>query len=243
MNVAMLGATRGMGRSLARLMAERGDALCLLGHEPWDLEPSCKDLEARGAAASWVECNLLERGDFGPALDAAIEKLGDLNCVVVTAGLFASQEDLEEDTEERDRLLRANFVNTVHFCEVARRRLLARGGGTLCVFSSVAGDRGRQANFLYGAAKAGLSCYLEGLDHKFRRQGLTTLCVKPGFVKTSMTAGLEPPPFAGEPEDVARTVLRAMDRGRPQVYVPPIWRWVMLVISSLPRQLMRRLRF
>jgi len=242
-NVAMLGATRGMGRALARLMAERGDALCLLGHEPWDLEPSCKDLEARGAAASWVECDLLRREDFGPALDAAIERLGDLNCVVVTAGLFASQEELEDDGEERDRMLRANFVNTVHFCEEARRRLLARGGGTLCVFSSVAGDRGRQANFLYGAAKAGLSCYLEGLDHKFRRQGLRTLCVKPGFVKTSMTAGLEPPPFAGEPEGVAKTVLKAIDRGKPQVYVPPIWRWIMVVIRGLPRQLMRRLRF
>ena len=136
-----------------------------------------------------------------------------------------------------------DFTNTVVFCEHARKRLLARGGGTLVVFSSVAGERGRKPVILYGAAKAGLSRYLEGLDHKFRAQGLRTVCVKPGFVRTAMTDGLRPPPFAGEPDDVARVVLRAIDRGQPVVYAPPIWRWVMLVIRLLPRFVMRRIGF
>jgi short-subunit dehydrogenase len=96
---------------------------------------------------------------------------------------------------------------------------------------------------LYGAAKAGLTRYLEALDHKYRAAGLRTVCVKPGFVKTSMTQGLRPPPFAGEPEDVARTVLRAIDTGRPVVYAPPIWGAVMLVIRHLPRFVMRRIGF
>ncbi len=129
------------------------------------------------------------------------------------------------------------------FCEEARKRLLAQGGGTLCVFSSVAGERGRKPVVLYGAAKAGLSRYLEGLDHKFRAQGLKVVCVKPGFVKTTMTWGLKPPPFAGQPDDVARRVLRAIDRGWPEVYVPAAWRWVMLVIRNLPRTVMRRIKF
>jgi NAD(P)-dependent dehydrogenase (short-subunit alcohol dehydrogenase family) len=163
--------------------------------------------------------------------------------VVATAGLFATQERLEQEPELAHALLRANFTNTVVFCEEARRRLLARGGGTLCVFSSVAGDRGRKPVVLYGAAKAGLSRYLEGLDHRFHAQGLRTVCVKPGFVKTSMTEGLRPPPFAGEPEPVARAVLRAIDRGTPVVYAPGIWRWVMLVIQHLPRFVMRRVGF
>ena len=111
------------------------------------------------------------------------------------------------------------------------------------MFSSVAGDRGRKPVILYGSAKAGLSCYLEGLDHKFRAAGLKTVCVKPGFVKTGMTVGLKPPPFAGQPGEVARRVLRAMDRGQPVVYAPAAWRWVMCVIRKLPRFVMRRTEF
>jgi decaprenylphospho-beta-D-erythro-pentofuranosid-2-ulose 2-reductase len=96
---------------------------------------------------------------------------------------------------------------------------------------------------LYGAAKAGLSRYLEGLDHKFRARGLRTICVKPGFVRTGMTEGLEVPPFAGEPEAVAGRVIRAIDRGRPVVYAPGIWALIMLVIRFLPRFVMRRIGF
>jgi decaprenylphospho-beta-D-erythro-pentofuranosid-2-ulose 2-reductase len=131
----------------------------------------------------------------------------------------------------------------VLFCEEARRRLLARGGGTLCVFSSVAGERGRKPVVLYGAAKAGLTRYLEGLDHKFRAQGLRTICVKPGFVRTGMTAGLKAPPFAGEPDAVAVQVVRAIDSGRPVVYAPGIWGLVMFVIRLLPRFVMRKIGF
>src|SRR5205085_4285344 len=139
--------------------------------------------------------------------------------------------------------LTINFTNTIHFCEAARQRLLAAGGGTLCVFSSVAGERGRTPVIIYGAAKAGLSRYLEGLDHKFRAQGLRTITVKPGFVKTGMTAGLTPPPFAAEAEDAARVVLKAIDGGWPEVYAPGIWRWMMLDIRNLPRAVMRRITF
>ena len=121
--------------------------------------------------------------------------------------------------------------------------MLATGGGTLCVFSSVAGERGRKPVVLYGAAKAGLTRYLEGLDHKFRAQGLRTVCVKPGFVRTGMTEGMPAPPFAGEPEGVAATVLKAIDRGTPVVYAPPIWGLVMLVIRNLPRFVMRKIGF
>lgn len=244
MNVLILGATKGMGRALARRMAERGDRLFLLGRDAEDLERSAEDLRIRGApeVATGV-CDLLDRSGFAPALERAESLLGRLEAVVVTAGVFATQQQLEEDADLTDRLLTANFTNTIHFCEAARKRLLAHGGGTLCVFSSVAGERGRKPVVLYGAAKAGLSRYLEGLDHKFRAEGLITIVVKPGFVKTGMTAGLSPPPFAGEADEVARAVLKAIERGRPEVYAPPIWRWIMLVIRLLPRALMRRIEF
>ena len=248
MRTVLLGATRGMGRALAQLMAERGDALFLLGRDGEDLARSAADLEHRGAAGAvgTAACDLEQPAGFDAALAAAEEHLGGLDAVVVTAGLFATQDALEADRDFTRRLLDVDFARTIEFCELARTRLLAggaEGGGKLCVFSSVAGDRGRKPVVLYGAAKAGLAAYLEGLDHKFRGQGLEVICVKPGFVKTAMTAGLDPPPFAGEPEAVARQVLKAIDRGKPVVYTPGIWRWVMLAIRWLPRAVMRRIDF
>ncbi len=244
MNVVFLGATGGMGQALARRMAARGDSLFLLGRTTATLADTARDLEVRGAPlVGHHRCDLEAPEEFGEALEAAWETLGKVDTVVVTAGLFASQDELEADPALAERLTRVNFTNTVVFCEAARLRLLEDGGGTLCAFSSVAGERGRKPVIIYGASKAGLTAYLEGLDHKFRSQGLRVVTVKPGFVKTPMTAGLKPPPFAGEADDVAKTVLGAIDRGDPVVYAPAPWRLVMTVIRHLPRAVMRRVGF
>ena len=245
MKVAFLGATKGMGRALARAMALRGDTLCLLGRDASELEKSAADLRVRGenAVAGTAPCDLSDTGTFESALEAAQAALGGLDAVIITAGLFDTQDNLEQNLDQTEKLLQVNFSNTILFCEHARARLMASGGGTLCVFSSVAGDRGRKPVILYGASKAGLSYYLEGLDHKFRAAGLKTICVKPGFVKTGMTAGLDPPPFAGEPDQVAQDVLKAIDKGKPVVYTPKAWWFVMAIIKRLPRFVMRRIGF
>ncbi len=245
MKVVFLGATRGMGLALARRMAERGDELYLLGRDADALERTASDLEVLGGRkVAYGVCDLAgDAAAIPAALEAAAEALGDFDTVVVTAGVFDTQERLEDDQHLRHRLLTVNFTNTIHFCEEARRRLAGREGGTLCVFSSGAGERARKPVVLYGATKAGLSYYLEGLDHRYRRDGLKTVTIVPGFVKTDMTAGLDPPPFAAEPEDVVPAILRAIDRGKPRVYVPGIWRLVMLVVRNLPRLVMRRVKF
>jgi decaprenylphospho-beta-D-erythro-pentofuranosid-2-ulose 2-reductase len=243
--VVFVGATRGMGRSLSRRMAERGDRLFLLGRDPVELGKVAQDLQVRGAGEvpGTAVLDLEDPSGFGAALDAADAALDGFDTVVITAALFATQDELEADAALALRLLRVNFAHTVALCEEARKRLLSRGGGTLCVFSSVAGDRGRKPVAIYGASKAGLSHYLESLDHKFRADGLVTVCVKPGFVKTPPTPHLTPPPFAGEPDAVADTVLRAIDRGAPMVYAPGIWRLVMLAIQHMPRAVMRKVGF
>jgi decaprenylphospho-beta-D-erythro-pentofuranosid-2-ulose 2-reductase len=247
--VAFLGATKGMGRALARRLAARGDRLFLLGRDVAELERSARDLEARAGSASGAApvgvaaCDLERPETFAPALAAAEQALSGIDTVVVTGALFATQDALEADADLTRRLLTVDFAHTVVFCEEARRRRLARGGGPRCVFSSVAGERGRKPVILYGAAKAGLSRYLEGLDHKFHAQGLRVVCIKPGFVRTGMTEGLRPPPFAGDPDGVAALVERAIDRGTPVTYAPGMWRWIMLVIRMLPRLVMRRIGF
>ncbi|MCU0654207.1 MAG: SDR family NAD(P)-dependent oxidoreductase [Polyangiaceae bacterium] len=246
MKAVILGGTTGMGRAIARLLAERGDAVFLMGLDEPELERSAADLEARHpqrARVGHALCNLEHPEGFTAALDAADEALGGFDTVVVTAAMFATQDRLADDTDLARRLMVVNYAHTVVFCELVRKRLLARGGGRLAVFSSVAGDRGRKPVVIYGSSKAGLSAYLEALDHSYHAAGLTVLCVKPGFVKTGMTAGLKPPPFAGEPEQVAAAVVRALDRRKPLIYAPAIWALVMLVIRSLPRFVMRKIGF
>jgi NAD(P)-dependent dehydrogenase (short-subunit alcohol dehydrogenase family) len=216
-----------------------------LGRDPAERDRSASDLISRGAVNSveTVPCDLNDHASHEPALSLAEAILGRIDVVVVTAAMFAVQDDLERNPALLAKLLQTDFTDTIVFCEAARKRLLAAGGGTLCVFSSVAGDRGRKPVILYGAAKAGLSAYLEGLDHKYRRQGLRVICVKPGFIRTTATAALKPPLFAANPEDVARIALQGIHSGQPVVYAPPVWRWIMLVIRNLPRFVMRRVGF
>jgi decaprenylphospho-beta-D-erythro-pentofuranosid-2-ulose 2-reductase len=246
LKVVILGGTKGIGRAVARRLAARGDRIHLLGRDLEDLARCARDLEARmasPAAVSFSACDLEQPATFAAAVEEAAAALGSFDTAVVTAGVFGTQPQLEADLELTRRVLTVNFTNTVLFCEHVRSYLLGRGGGTLCVFSSVAGDRARKPVILYGAAKAGLSAYLEGLDHKFRAAGLRTVCVKPGFVRTAMTDGLPEPPFAAGADQVAAPVVRAIDRGTPVVYAPAIWGLVMLVIRSLPRAIMRRIGF
>lgn len=243
--VVVLGATKGIGRALARRLVARGDQLFLLGRDLVDVQRSAADLAARSAGFSVgsFACDLAEPQSFAPALEAADQALGGFDTVVLTAAQFATQEKLEADAALLQQLLTVNFTHTVLFCELARQRLLARGGGTLCVFSSVAGDRSRKPVVLYGATKAGLDHYLEGLDHRFHQQGLRVVCVKPGFVRTAMTAGLKEPPFASTPERVAADVARAIEASKPVLYTPLIWWLVMGIIRRVPRWVMRRIGF
>jgi decaprenylphospho-beta-D-erythro-pentofuranosid-2-ulose 2-reductase len=242
----VFGGTAGIGRAIAQRLSERGDSVFVLGLGDGDLARSAADLTARhprAEAAGYAVCDLAQPATFASALDAADMALGAFDTVVVTAAVFATQDALEADIELTQRLVTLNYANTLVFCEHVRKRLLARGGGRLTVFSSVAGDRGRKPVAIYGSTKAGLAVYLEALDHKFHAAGLHVLCVKPGFVKTGMTAGLKPPPFAGEPEAVAAEVVRAMDRRKTLIYTPAIWALVMLVIRWLPRFVMRKINF
>ena len=246
MKAIVVGGTSGMGRAIAQRMASRGDQVFLAGIGEEELARSAADLAVRSPhshKAGYAVLDMERPEGFAAALDAADSALGGFDTVVITAALFATQDALENDIEFTRRLVTVNYANTVVLCEHVRKRLLARGGGRLTVFSSVAGDRGRKPVAIYGSSKAGLSVYLEALDHKFHAAGLNVLCVKPGFVKTSMTAGLKPPPFAGEPEQVAGLVLRAMEQNKPVLYAPKIWGLIMLIIRMLPRFVMRKIGF
>ena len=209
MKAVLLGATRGMGRAVARVLAARGERLFLLGRDPEALARSARDLEVRGAPApvGTARCDLLDPDGFAAASRCGRPRArrlrrGDpLRGPVRAAGRSSSPIRASGATCSRrtSRIASSGARRCGSGCS-------SRGGGTLCVFSSVAGERGRAPVVFYGAAKAGLSRYLEALDHRYHAEGLRVITVKPGFVHTAMTDGLEPPPFAGS---------RTRSRARP----------------------------
>ncbi len=245
MRAAIIGATKGMGRQLARRMAERGDMIAILGRSEASLQAATTDLQIRGAAEVHpIVFDLADADGHRKGLRAIEGALGHIDAIIITAGGFDTQEGLESDLERTARILDLNYTKTVLFCEHARKSLMdQQGGGKLVVFTSVAGDKGRKTVGLYGSSKAGLSHYLDSLDARYRDAGLVTINVKPGFIRTSMTAGLPEPPFAGEPDQVAVDVLKAMEKQLPTVYTPSIWALVMLVIKHLPKFVMRKVGF
>lgn len=262
MRVAIIGATQGIGRAIARQLAARGDHLCLLGRDPGDLRRSADDLQIRasenapqvsvvqfdlrqyaGAPATSNRSPTASLPSASEAIARARETLSGLDAVICTAGAFGTPEALEADQEHCARVLDTNFTATVLFCEAARDELLRSGGGSLVVLSSVAGDVPRRKVGIYGATKAGLSYYLQTLSYRYRPKGLHVLNVKPGFVRTAMTHGLKPPPFAGHPESVGKDIIRALDKKKTELYTPAPWRLVMAILKRLPSFIMRRLSF
>ena len=177
------------------------------------------------------------------------DSLWSTDVVVNNAGFVRDRMFVSCSEEEWDAVVRVHLKG--HFCITRHAAAYWRGqvkageavDARIINTSSGSGLYGNVGQSNYGAAKAGLSRYLEGLDHKHHADGLRVVTVKPGFVKTSMTAGLDPPPFAGEPEGVATQALRAIDRGSPIVYAPSAWRLIMAIIRALPRTVMRRVGF
>jgi len=187
--------------------------------------------------------DLADDGDVAGAFTGFVAALGGVDHVVIAYGVLGDQQAAERDPATAGASLRVNFTSAAGWVLVAAEALERRGHGALVVLGSAAGDRGRRANFVYGAAKAGLATLVEGVAHRFANSGPRAVVIKPGPVITPMTEG-----FANRkglmwatPETIARIVRRAADRGGPVVYAPWFWRWIMLVIRFLPAWVFNRL--
>ena len=177
----------------------------------------------------------------GYALLGALDPLPDVAICVV--GLLGDQIRSERDGAAAERVMRTNYVGPALLLGALAERFAQRGSGILVGVSSVAGDRGRAANYVYGSAKAGFTAYLSGLRNRLARTGVHVVTVEPGFVRTRMTAGMDlPAGLTATPEEVAAAVARALRARRDVVYVRPIWRLIMLVVRSLPERVFKRLK-
>ena len=238
--VLILGASSDIGLALARHYAGTGHHLILAARNAARLETDIADLRTRGAAsARHVECDILAKERFG----AFVDSLGVLPDVVISVvGLLGDQTQAEKDPSQAEAILATNYTGPVLLLGEFANRMEQRGAGTIIGISSVAGDRGRASNYLYGSAKAGFTAFLSGLRNRLAKKGVHVMTVKPGFVDTRMTAGMKlPKPLTAQPQEVAQAIVQAAERKANVIYTYRIWRLIMLIIAHIPEAIFKKL--
>jgi decaprenylphospho-beta-D-erythro-pentofuranosid-2-ulose 2-reductase len=241
--VVILGATSAIAQAAARIWAEKGARLVLVGRNAERLEAIAADLKARGAPLAEILAADCAETEPATALARISETLGGLDVVLLAYGVLGDQAELERDPAAVADLLRTNFTSAVGWCQAAAAALERQRSGALIVIGSVAGDRGRISNYVYGASKAGLGVLVEGIAHRLAHTGGRAVLIKPGFVDTPMTASVaKKGALWARPEAIARTIVASADRGGPVVYAPAFWRPIMLVVRNVPSAIFHKTR-
>ncbi|CAO4142421.1 SDR family oxidoreductase [Methylorubrum thiocyanatum] len=237
----LVGATSDIGHAVAARYAEAGWRILLAARDPERAQRNADDLAARyRAEVALLRLDILATGDFARWLDG-LPALPDT--VVCAVGELGDQGRAEGDLAHAEGVMRTNFLGPSLLLGLVAERFAARGSGAIVGISSVAGDRGRGSNYVYGAGKAGFTAFLSGLRNRLAKSGVRVVTVKPGFVRTRMTRGLRLPPLlTAEPPEVGRAVYAAAEgRGGDVVYVRKVWRLVMAVIGAIPEPVFKRL--
>lgn len=237
----ILGATSAMARAFARRIAEAGDTLLLAGRDMDELKALAIDLSARGAAgAEAIRFDARDATTFAPILRKVELEPGEIN-VAVFVGSMPSQAQIDADPALIDSVTVDNFTGPARFLASLLPVMEARACGTVVGVTSVAGDRGRIGNYTYGAAKSAFATYLSGLRNRLTRAGGHVVTVKPGFVDTAMTWGVEGMFLVASPEKVARDIVKAVERKRNVIYTPGFWWLVMTIIKLIPERIFKKL--
>jgi short-subunit dehydrogenase len=241
--ILIIGATSAIAQAAARLWAARGDRLFLLGRDEARLQAIAADLKVRGAAmAAYARLDADDFDQHAGALDAAGAALGPIDIVLLAYGTLGDQRRCERDVRGALAQFDTNATSVLSLMSHLANRFEAQGHGTIAVISSVAGERGRQSNYVYGAAKSAVSTFAQGLRNRLHHAGVQVLTIKPGFVDTPMTAAFEKGPLWASPETVAACIDRAIARRRDVVYAPWFWAGIMAVIRMIPERLFKTLR-
>jgi len=240
--ILVLGATSGIAEACIRLWADRGDALYLVARNADKLAVVAADARTRGASHIGTAVADLDDTSAHPEVLAhGINSLGGLDVAYLAVGMLGDQSEAERNFATADQILHTNFVAPVSLLTWLANYTAQRHAGTLAVLSSVAGERGRKSNYVYGSSKAGLTAFVDGLRNRIDREGVRVMTIKPGPVKTAMTEGMKGSAKFAEVEAVAASLVKAIDRGEDVVYVPGIWRVIMAVIRAIPESIFKKL--
>jgi decaprenylphospho-beta-D-erythro-pentofuranosid-2-ulose 2-reductase len=241
--VLIFGATSAIAQATARRLARPGVRFHLVARDAAKLEAVRADLVARGCGAVSVavaDLDDLER--HAGLVEEADRALDGIDAAIVAQGTLSDQAACEADFARAAAEMRTNFIAPASLLAELANRFAARGSGTLVGISSVAGDRARRSNYVYGTAKGALSLFLAGLRARLREKGVRVITVKPGFVDTPMTARFPKGILWASPDRIARGIVRAMERGSGEVYLPWFWRPIMFVLRHVPEPIFVRLR-
>jgi len=239
-NVLILGATSDMAQAIAKKFVAEGWSLTLAALEPDLLEPIAGDLRVRSEMD--IQALEFDATDFSShqGFYDTLETKPD--AVICVFGYMGDQQVARTDFDEVRRTIDINYTGAVSILNVVAEDFEKRGGGSIVGISSVAGDRGRQSNYTYGSAKAGLTTYLSGLRNRLAKSGAHVMTVKPGFCRTKMTENLDlPAALTAEPEQVAKAVFHGLEKKRNTVYTLWMWRWIMLIIRHIPEAIFKKM--
>jgi len=228
--------------TVRRLIRERCRTVVLAGRDPEALARPAKELEAAGApSVSVVPFDGLDFASHAGFVRDVFAEHGDFDLVVLAFGVLGDQDLAERDGAEARRIVESNFTGAVSVLVPVVDALRTQGHGTVVVLSSVAGERARRSNFVYGSSKAGLDAFCQGLGDSLLGSGVRIVIVRPGFVHTKMTAGMKPAPLSVTPEQVAEVIMDAVAQGRDQAWAPAPLRYIMSALRHIPRPIFRRL--
>jgi short-subunit dehydrogenase len=241
--ILIVGATSAIAEATARVYATRGSRIHLVARNEVRLKDIADDLLIRGAAsATRATLDINDVASHEMVIEEAVIQLGGLDIILVAHGTLPDQSACEASVEITLTEFATNATSTIALLTTLANRLAATGEGTIAVISSVAGDRGRASNYVYGAAKAAVSTFLSGMRQRFSKTSISVITIKPGFVDTPMTAQFPKGPLWARADDVAKGIAQAIDRRKGVVYLPSFWWLIMMVIKSIPEFIFARLK-
>jgi decaprenylphospho-beta-D-erythro-pentofuranosid-2-ulose 2-reductase len=244
MRLLIIGATSAMAQEAAKCFAADGAELFLVGRSPQKLRDVADDLTVRGAKR--VETYIVDLNDFeqhAAMLDAAIAVFDGLDAVLLAYGTLGDQRKCELSVEETMREFTTNCTSVIALLTLLANYFERQRRGIIAVITSVAGDRGRRSNYVYGSAKGAVSLFLQGMRGRLSDAGVTVLTIKPGLVDTPMTTHLKKGPLFASARTVGESVCRAMKERKEVVYVPRYWQLIMLIVRAIPERAFKRVRF